>query len=179
MAKLLLQKQSHLCMNLIFFCSAISLGLPEVLKKKKKTKMWGEARYLHPIDYCLYLWCTKRVKSTDTGRPLFQKSGRPVNIRVDSYCTSLLAFTGRTVKYESTYNLRGRPLLYMGRPVFSLKETDRSEDGFIGFSAPLKYAVKSHNCNLFGSFDMANVLFVLLETCTVNTGLQQHNFIFS
>ena len=56
----------------------------------------------------------------------------------------------------------------MGRPVFSLKETDRSEYGFIGFSAPLKYAVKSHNCNLFGSFDMANVLFVLLETCTVN-----------
>ena len=73
MAKLLLQKQSHLCMNLIFFCSAISLGLPEVLKKK--TKMWGEARYLHPIDYCLYLWCTKRVKSTDTDRPLFQQYG--------------------------------------------------------------------------------------------------------
>ena len=24
----------------------------------------------------------------------------------------------------------------MGRPVLSLKETDRSEDGFIGFSAP-------------------------------------------
>ena len=67
----------------------------------------------------------------------------------------------------------------MGRPVFSLKETDRSEDGFIGFSAPLKYAVKSHNCNLFGSFDMANVLFVLLETCTVNTGLQQHNILSS
>ena len=111
--------------------------------------------------------------------PYFKNTGRPVNIRVDSYFTSLLAFTGRTVKYESTYNLRGRPLLYMGRPVFSLKETDRSEDGFIGFSAPLKYAVKSHNCNLFGSFDMANVLFVLLETCTVNTGLQQYNFIFS
>ena len=67
----------------------------------------------------------------------------------------------------------------MGRPVFSLKETDRSEDGFIGFSAPLKYAVKSHNGNLFRSFDMANVLFVLLETCKVNTGLKQHNFIFS
>ena len=77
MAKLLLQKQSHLYMNLIFFCSAISLGLPEVLKQKqqKNTKMWGEARYLHPIDYCLYLWCTKRVKSTDTGQPLFQKYG--------------------------------------------------------------------------------------------------------
>ena len=53
MAKLLLQKQSHLCMNLIFFCSAIFIGLPEVLKKKK-TKMWGEARYLHPIDYYLF-----------------------------------------------------------------------------------------------------------------------------
>ena len=40
MAKLLLQKQSHLSygMNLFFFCSAISLGLPEVLKKKKKKK---------------------------------------------------------------------------------------------------------------------------------------------
>ena len=25
---------------------------------------------------------------------------------------------------------------------------------------------------------MANVLFVLLETCTVNTGLKQHNFDF-
>ena len=92
MAKLLLQKQSHLSygMNLLlfFFCSAISLGLPEVLKKK--TKVWGEARYLHPIDYCLYLWCTKRVKSTDTGRPLFQKYG------------STLKDTGRSVFYQST-----------------------------------------------------------------------------
>ena len=122
--------------------------------------MWGEARYLHPIDYCLYLWCTKRVKSTDTGRPLFQKYG------------STLKYTGRSVFYQSTriygsyskirvdISFTGRPVLYMGRPVFSLKETVRSEDGFIGFSAPLKYAVKSHNCNLFGSFDMANVLFV-------------------
>ena len=93
MAKLLLQKQSHLYMNWIFFCSAISLGLPDVLKKNKKkknTKMWGEARYLHPIDYCLYLWSTKRVKSTDTGRPLFQKYG------------STRKYTGRSVFYQST-----------------------------------------------------------------------------
>ena len=90
MAKLLLQKQSHLSygMKLSFFCSAISLGLPEVLKKK--TKMWGEARYLHSIDYCLYLWCTKRVKSTDTGRPLFQKYG------------STRKYAGRSVFYQPT-----------------------------------------------------------------------------
>ena len=112
MAKLLLQKQSHLSygMNLFFFCSAISLGLPE-----KKAKMWGEARYLHPIDYCLYLWCTKRVKSTNTGRPYFKNTGRPVKIRVDPYFTSLLAFTGRTVKYESTYNLRVDPCIFPER----------------------------------------------------------------
>ena len=72
--------------------------------------------------------------------------GRPV-------FTSLLAFTGRTVKYESTYNLRVDPCIFPER----------------NFSAPLKYAVKSHNCNLSGSFGVANVLFVLLETCTVNS----------
>ena len=94
MAKLLLQKQSHLCMNLIFFLFSYILrtarGFEKKKKKKKKTKMWGEARYLHPIDYCLYLWCTKRVKSTDTDRPLFQKYG------------STRKYKGRFVFYQST-----------------------------------------------------------------------------
>ena len=89
MAKLLLQKQSHLCMNLIFLFSYI-LRTARGFEKKKKTKMWDEARYLHPIDYCLYLWCTKRVKSTDTGRPLFQQYG------------STRKYTGRSVFYQST-----------------------------------------------------------------------------
>ena len=67
MAKLLLQNQSPLGMKFKFSCSAISLGLTEVLKIS--LKMGVGARYLHPIGYYLYLWCTKRVKSTDTGRP--------------------------------------------------------------------------------------------------------------
>ena len=89
MAKLLLQKQSHLWMNLIFFL--FSYNLRTARDFEKKTKMWGEARYLHPIDYCLYLWRTKRVKSTDTGRPLFQQYG------------STRKYTGRSVLYQSIY----------------------------------------------------------------------------
>ena len=68
-----------------------------------------------------YLWCTKRVKSTDTGRPAFLKygsprknTGRPVNIRVDPYFTGLLAFTGRPVIYGSTRILRVDPYLKYG-----------------------------------------------------------------
>ena len=108
MARLLLQKQSHLCMNLIFFCSAISYGLPEVCRKKLKCGVRLDI-------YCLYLWCTKRVKSTDTGRPLFQKYGSTRKDTGDPYFTSLLAFTGRTVKYESTYNLRVDPCVFPER----------------------------------------------------------------
>ena len=47
MARLLLQKQSHLCMNLFFFLFSYILRTARGLKKK--TKMWGEARYLLPI----------------------------------------------------------------------------------------------------------------------------------
>ena len=90
MAKLLLQKQSHLSygMNLSFFLFSYILRTARGFEKK--TKIWGEARYLHPIDYCLYLWCTKRVKSSDTGRPLFKKYG------------STCKYTGRSVFYQST-----------------------------------------------------------------------------
>ena len=109
MAKLLLQKQSHLSygMNLSFFCLAISLGLPEVLKKKLKCGV--------RLDICIrsitaYICGVPRgSKAPIRVDPYFKNTGRPVNIRVDPYFTSLLVFTGRTVKYESTYNLRVDP----------------------------------------------------------------------
>ena len=109
MAKLLLQKQSHLWMNLIFFCSAITLGLPEILKKKLKCGV--------RLDICIrsitaYICGVPRgSKAPIRVDPYFNNTGRPVTIRVDPYCTSLyiLAFTGRAVKYESTYNLRVDP----------------------------------------------------------------------
>ena len=63
------------------------------------------------------LWCTKRVKCTDTSPPVFKKisrvdpkinTGRPLYLRVDPYFTRLLTFenTGRPVfqKYRSTRN---------------------------------------------------------------------------
>ena len=116
MAKLLLQKQSHLSygMNLFFFCSAISLGLPEVLKKKKLN--CGVR-----LDICIrsitaYICGVPRGSKTPIRvDPYFKNTGRPVKIRVDPYFTSLLAFTGRTVKYESTYNLRVDPCIFPER----------------------------------------------------------------
>ena len=145
-----------------------------------------------------YLWCTKRVKNTDTGRPVFQKygptrknTGRPVNLRVDPYfrygstrtsagrpvnirvhpyfyrstriirvdpyfCGSTRIFNtyikirvdpyfknaGRPVKYGSTCNLRVDPY-YTGRPVFSLKKTDQSEDGFHRLFGTFEISLKS------------------------------------
>ena len=86
------------------------------------------------------LWCTKRVKSTDTGRPVFQKygstrknTGRPVNLRVDPYFRygSTRIFAGRPVNirvdpyfYGSTRIIRvdpyicGSTRIFTGRPVF-------------------------------------------------------------
>ena len=86
------------------------------------------------------LWCTKRVKSTDTGRPVFQKygstrknTGRPVNLRVDPYFRygSTRIFAGRPVNirvdpyfYGSTHIIRvdpyfcGSTRIFTGRPVF-------------------------------------------------------------
>ena len=55
--------------------------------------MWGEARYLLPIFVVYQEGQKHRYGSTPISK-----------IRVDPYFTSLLAFTGRTVKYESTYN---------------------------------------------------------------------------
>ena len=88
----------------------------------------------------LILWCTKRVKSTDTGRPVFQKygstrknTGRPVNLRVDPYFRygSTRIFAGRPVNirvdpyfYGSTRIIRvdpyfcGSTRIFTGRPVF-------------------------------------------------------------
>ena len=79
------------------------------------------------------VWCTKRVKTTDTGRPVFQtygstrkNTGRPVNytstriygstrifeLRVDPYfCGSTRIFTGRPV-----FKIRVDPY-FTGRPV--------------------------------------------------------------
>ena len=86
------------------------------------------------------IWCTKRVKSTDTGRPVFQKygstrknTGRPVNLRVDPYFRygSTRIFAGRPVFlridpyfYGSTRIIRvdpyfcGSTRIFTGRPVF-------------------------------------------------------------
>ena len=88
----------------------------------------------------LYVWCTKRVKSTVTGRPVFQKygstrknTGRPVNLRVDPYFRygSTRIFAGRPVNirvdpyfYGSTRIIRvdpcfcGSTRIFTGRPVF-------------------------------------------------------------
>ena len=88
----------------------------------------------------ILLWCTKRVKSTDTGRPVFQKygstrkkTGRPVNLRVDPYFRygSTRIFAGRPVFlrvdpyfYGSTRIIRvdpyycGSTRIFTGRPVF-------------------------------------------------------------
>ena len=53
--------------------------------KEKKNKQDETGHFSNGI-----LWCTKRVKSTDAGRPVFQKygstrkfTGRPVFLRVD------------------------------------------------------------------------------------------------
>ena len=69
--------------------------------------------------YHTFLWCTKRVKSTDTGRPVFQKygstrknTGRPVNLRVDPY-----------FRYGSTRNFAGRPVNIRVHPYFRYGST--------------------------------------------------------
>ena len=120
MAKLLLQKQSHLSygMNLFyffffFFRSAISLGPPEILKKKLNCGV--------RLDICIrsitaYICGVPRgSKAPIRVDPYFKNTGLPVKIRVDPYFTNLLAFTGRTVKYESIYNLRVDPCIFPER----------------------------------------------------------------
>ena len=59
-------------------------------------------------------------------------TGRPVKIRVNPYFKN----TGRPVKYGSTCNLRVDPY-------FPLNKLTNQEMAFIGFSAPLKYRLKS------------------------------------
>ena len=81
---------------------------------------------LYGIYWLKCIWCTKRVKSTDTGRPVFQKygstrkfTGRPVFLRVDPYiCGSTCIFTGRPVFYESTCIYGSTRIFNTGRPVF-------------------------------------------------------------
>ena len=109
MAKLLLQKQSHLSygMNFFFLFSYILRTARGFEKKKLKCGV--------RLDICIrsitaYICGVPRgSKAPIRVDPYFKNTGRPVNIRVDPYFTSLLAFTGRTVKYESTYNLRVDP----------------------------------------------------------------------
>ena len=77
------------------------------------------------------VWYTKRVKSTDTGRSVFQNygstrivAGRPVYLRIHPYVTGLLAFTGRPVCYGSTRILNtSRPVNILVDPYF--KNTGR------------------------------------------------------
>ena len=73
------------------------------------------------------LWCTKRVKSTDTGRPVFQKygstrknTGRPVNLRVDPYFRygSTRIFAGRPVFLRVDPYFYGSTRIFAGRPVY-------------------------------------------------------------
>lgn len=66
----------------------------------------------------MYLWCTKRVTSTDTSRPIFQKYGST------SGFTSRPVNPSRPVKYGLTCKYTCRPVFlqvdpyYTGRPEF-------------------------------------------------------------
>ena len=74
------------------------------------------------------LWCTKRVKSTDTGRPVFQKygstrknTGRPVNLRVDPYFRygSTRIFAGRPVNIRVDPYICGSTRIFTGLLAFT------------------------------------------------------------
>ena len=122
-----------------------------------------------------FIWCTKRVKSTETGRPVFQKygstrkntgrpvhirvdpyfrygstrifAGRPVYLRVDPYFTGLLAFTGRPVIYGSTHILRVDPYLKYGSTrIYTGRPVKiRVDPYFKNTGRPVKYG---STCNL-------------------------------
>ena len=85
----------------------------------------GKQNYLR-CSKSYSMWCTKRVKSTDTGRPVFQKygstrknTGRPVNLRVDPYfCGSTRTYTGRPVFLRVDPYICGSTRIFTGRPVF-------------------------------------------------------------
>ena len=82
------------------------------------------------------LWCTKRVKSTDSGRPVFQKygstrknTGRPVNLRVDPY-----------FRYGSTRIFAGRPVNIRVDPYFyGSTRIIRVDPYFCGSTRPVFY----------------------------------------
>ena len=105
----------------------------DIISKLRLERQQRHCRATRVVTMCsVYLnilWCTKRVKSTDTGRPVFQKygstrknTGRPVNLRVDPYFRygSTRIFAGRPV-----FQIRVDPYFYgstrisdTGRPVF-------------------------------------------------------------
>ena len=80
------------------------------------------------------VWCTKRVKSTDTDRPVFQKygstrksTGRRVNLRVDPY-----------FRYGTTRIFAGRPVNIRVHPqVYGWTRITRVDPYFTGLLACL------------------------------------------
>ena len=116
--------------DLSYASAIMNIGYQLCIRACLQESEWNITKYEQTLTY---VWCTKRVNSTDTGRPVFQEygstrkfTGRPVfQIRVDPYfCGSTRIFSGRPVFLRvDPYNradpyICGSTRIVTGRPVF-------------------------------------------------------------
>ena len=105
--------------------------------QKKRILPYAANSLLNEFHYLNRKWgsigCTTRVKSTDTGRPVFQNMCRPVkntgptvNLRVHPY-----------FRYESTSKYMGRPAKYWSSRIFTVRPVFTGLLAFTG--RPVKY----------------------------------------